>query len=437
MFKIIKSSQLKTRFDVRYHSSGEVELEESWTLDELSEKIVRDPNCYGFNYSIKGIPLVRISDMKQPFVDFSRVSRISKEVHSSFRKTHLEPYDILISVRGMSTGKVSIFLGEFSEANISPNIIIVRLKDVSLAPYVAMVLISDIGQKQIQRYFSGGGKPSLTAPMVKEISIPAPSVEELSQINSLFDTASKERAKTKTLLAEIDNIFGKGFDDFKIKKSITNLKKKSSLSDRWDPHYHNDGYVALREFINSKGSHVKMLVDLTPKKTEKIGKLDKKKKAEYLEIGSINNLTGLVYSQIVDYPEALPKGVKIEVNDGDLLISKVRPYLNTNIIFQKISNDSISIASKNAFSVFDSSQYYYKYYLAAFFRSIVGLAQVVMYESGTSYPTISDDDTERLKVISLPEEDMESINDLYKEYINIKSIEEYSIKAIIDILQGE
>lgn len=33
-----------------------------------------------------------------------------------------------MSVRGVSIGKIGIFMGEYSEANISANLIIIRLK---------------------------------------------------------------------------------------------------------------------------------------------------------------------------------------------------------------------------------------------------------------------------------------------------------------------
>lgn len=225
---------MESRFDVRYHFSSEDDFE-SWTLEELKEIIVRDPNCYGFKYSKFGIPIIRISDMKQPFVDFSRVAYISKEVHNTFEKTQLLPFDILISVRGMSTGKVSIFLGEHEQANISPNVIIVRLKEKSLACYIAMTLISEVGQKQIKRFFSGGGKPSLTAPMVNQIKIPKPTKDKLNQINKLFDEAISKRKQGKNILDEINSIFLKEFDGFKIKKSITNTRRKEDLEERWIP----------------------------------------------------------------------------------------------------------------------------------------------------------------------------------------------------------
>jgi len=396
LYTSIKASTLSSRFDVRYHLSDKNKNSNSWTLEELKELIVRDPNCYGFKYARIGLPIIRISDMRQPFIDFSRAALISENVHKKFHKTHLKPYDILISVRGMSTGKVSIFLGEFDRVNISPNIIIVRLKDPELAPYVAMVLISDIGQNQIKRFFSGGGKPSLTAPMVNAIKIPKPSEDQLKQINLLFKEAKERRVEGKGLLQEISHIFDREFSGLNIKKSISSIRNMSDLRVRWDSHYHNDGFVSLRMYLE-KYKGVKRKINHYGTELDKpANNFDKKEKVQYIEIGSINNLTGIIDSPTFDYPELLPKSAKIEVSDGDILISKVRPYLNSNAIVLKKSSSYRAVASKNAFTIFNTEKLHFRYYLAAFLRSKYGLCQIEMYQSGTSYPTVSDDDVNKL-----------------------------------------
>jgi type I restriction enzyme S subunit len=430
----IKASILTKRFDVRYNTSEKHEEDCSWSLGELKKIIVRDPNCYGFKYAQIGIPIIRISDMKQPFIDFSRVALISKDVHQTFSKTHLQPYDILISVRGMSTGKVSIYLGEYEQANISPNIIIVRLKDVSLAPYVAMILISDIGQSQIQCFFSGGGKPSLTAPMVNAIRIPKPSEDKLKQINVLFEDAKEKRKEGKKLLDKIESIFKAEFNGFEVKKKIFSIRKLEELSYRWDPHYHNEGFVKLRKFLEDRKDTSKNIKCYGNEKKEPANNFDKKEKIEYIEISSINNLTGIIDSAQYDYPELLPTTAKIEVSSGDILISKVRPYLNANTIVVKGSELVRTVASKNAFAIFNTENLYYKYYLIAFLRSSVGISQIEMYQSGTTYPTVSDDDIKKIKVLEIQKDQMDLINTNYSNYVSIKITEEFAKKAILDLL---
>lgn len=433
----VNISSLKSRFDVRYHTSGDAEIGESWPLSALRETIVRDPNCYGFNYSTYGVPLIRISDMKQPFIDFSRVERISAQVHQRFNKTHLQPYDILISVRGMSTGKVSIFLGEVPDANISPNIIIVRLKDVVLAPYVAMILISEIGQSQIKRFFSGGGKPSLTAPMIAKIQIPIPSDGRLQQINKLFEDARTERLHAQELRFEIESIFDIAFDEYRVNKSLSTVTGIKKLGQRWDAHFHNEGYVSLRSFLSERANNSIDIEKLSPLKSSTANNFDQKSKVEYIEIGSINNSTGIIDEPLVEYPDNLPNGAKIPILEGDILISKVRPYLNANVVFHSSNNSIQSVASKNAFAVLDSSQLHLKHYIGAFLRSHLGLSQIVMYQSGTSYPTVSDNDIAKVRVLYASTEQMEAINSKFKQYMDVKLVEEFTAKAILELIEDE
>ncbi len=428
-------STLKERFDVRFHLSENVEIDDYWSLSELKKIIVRDPSCYGFKYSLIGIPIIRISDMKEPFINYSKVARISPTVHSEFKKTHLKPNDILISVRGVSAGKVGIFLGEEEEANISPNIIIVRLKDPLLAPYTTMILLSEIGQRQIQQFKSGAGKPSLTSTMINRIQIPKPTDELLSQINILWENAKTERLKAKSILAKIDSLFYEGFSKFRIEKKLTNKKSVNQLSKRWDPHFHNEGYYSLRDFIDKTSLKKDKLSNITDFQSDSIKLDDKESKVEYIEIGSVNNQTGIIEDTLIDYPDLLPKNTKIELEDGDLLISKVRPYLNSNSIFLKNQDTLTSTASKNAFSVFRTAKFYHKYYLAAFLRSEIGLHQIIMRQSGTSYPTVSDDDIKEIVVLSLDDEKKDLINDLYKEYVEVKVVEEHAKNAILDLIE--
>lgn len=437
MYNYKNISELTERFDVRYHLSEQIDIDEYWTIEDLKEIVVRDPNCYGFNYSQIGIPIIRISDLKQPFIDFTKVAKIAPDIHNQFEKTQLRENDILISVRGVSAGKVGIFLGESPEANISPNIIIVRLNDTSLAPYVTMTLISEIGQSQIAQFISGAGKPSLTAPMINRIQIPVPSDEELGQINELWETAKEKRLQSNEILKQVKEIFDSSFSNFKIEKNLTTKKTTSELGKRWDPHYHNDGYLNLRKFISSSKLKKDKITTITDFQKDTIKLEDKEAKVEYIEIGSVNNLSGIIDEPLFDYPDLLPSNTKIELLDGDILLSKVRPYLNANTIFIKNNATCISTGSKNAFSVFRTTKYFHKYYLAAFLRHEVGLHQIVMTQSGTSYPTVSDDDIKELVVLSIDIEDKDKINELYKDYVETKNLEEYTKTAILELIESD
>lgn len=436
MYKIVNFNEISERFDVRYHTADKLNYSSLWFISDLKDIVVRDPNCYDFKYSKIGIPIIRISDLKEPFIDFTKAVKITQEIHNKFSKTHLKPFDILVSVRGVSTGKVSIFLGEFEECNISPNLIIIRLKDVSLAPYVTMFLLSNNGQSQIQKMISGAGKPSLTAPMIDRIQIPIPSSQQLNQINKLFEQAKEKRLHSNTIKEEINNIFEKYFNSFQINKKIVTIRKIDDLKDRWDAHYNNQAYLDLRNFINNYDKLKKKTIsELTDCITDTFSDFDNKKQYGYIEIGSINNISGIIEDPLFDYPELLPENGKIQLVKQDILISKVRPYLNGISIFNNESNDFF--ASKNGFAVYRPTKASYPFYITAFLRFRIGLYQIIMLQGGTSYPTVSENDIHDINILFLNEEDTLKINELYKEYVSIKEVEEYTKSTILDLLNEE
>ena len=156
----------------------------------------------------------------------------------NFIKTKLKKYDILMFVRGVSIGKVGLFLGEDDSANVSPNIIIIRLKDKMMAPYVSMILISQFGQDQIKSVEGGSSKPTITAPFINTIQIPKPDEEVLFEVNKLFNMAIETKKNALTNKLFIENEFDKFFHHKKyIKSSSFSQNLKNQV--RWDPHYHN------------------------------------------------------------------------------------------------------------------------------------------------------------------------------------------------------
>ena len=60
-----------------------------------------------------------------------------------------------------------------------------------------------------------------------------------------------------------------------------------------------------------------------------------------------------------------------------------------------------------------------------------------MYQSGKSYPTVSDDDVNEVFVLEIDESSMVQINSLYKKYVEIKLIEEFTTNTILELLQDD
>ncbi|UNT55612.1 restriction endonuclease subunit S [Lysinibacillus capsici] len=426
------SKDLFRRLDVKYHFSDHIELDDYKTIGELKDIVVRDPSCYGFRYVESGIPILRISDLNIPFLDYTNVAYISENTHSTYKKTHLEKYDILMSVRGVSIGKIGIYMGEYPKANISPNIIIIRLKDKTYARYVAMFLASNLGQSQIKRSEGGSSKPTINASFINEIQIPTPTDEVLVQINKLFDEAYAKRNSADSIIKKIEHTFNEQFKHPKEDKAITYKVNNLTLFSRWDPHYHNPKYQKLRLAVDGL-KNTKKLKELAIRCEETIPK-NYEEKLGYVEISHVDNITAQITDMKYNYLKSLPTGGKIILKDKDILISKVRPYRGSITIF-KDHNKYLVTASKNAFSVYRTDDFMYPYYLTAFIRYRIGLDQIVMQQSGTSYPTVNDDEIGDIKIPILDEPTMKIVDDLFKDYMSTRELEESNLKSIHEIFE--
>ena len=432
-FGIKPAESLLSRADVKFHLGDKHKFSfSSVTIGELKELIVRDPMCYGFQYCTEGIPMIRIGDFEEPFINFSRVANVSDETHNRFSKTHLEPFDILMSVRGVSIGRIAVFMGETPKANICPNVIIIRLKDKTLVPYVASVLISDIGQNQIKMITAGSSKPTITSSMISSIEIPFPDDEVVKEITELFNTMYAARSGKDSLRNEVEELIKEALNYKEVKNKKCTYLKDLSKEARWDPHFHQECYKDISDYIQEFGGDT--LGSIVESITDTINQKSINEKIRYIEISDINNIDASISSEAqIDYVKKLPSGGKIQLKDNDILLSKVRPYRKGFSIF--VEKDSVlTTATKNGLAVFRTTSYEYPYYLLAILRSPYGLPQIVRRESGTSYPTVDENDISKVIIPNIGDEIQTKINKLYREYIASKDIEKDCMESINDLL---
>jgi type I restriction enzyme S subunit len=252
----------------------------------------------------------------------------------------------------------------------------------------------------------------------------------------LFKTAEESRIKSKNILLQVEKIFTSAFKgDTLPKKKLTYEINFHNLTDagRWDPHYHNPCFQDLRSFA-IKYKRKETLINETENIIETINK-DYDQKLGYIEISDVNNATGLIENWNLDYIKKLPTGGKIKLQKNDILVSKVRPYRNIITIFDEQSEDLFT-ASKGAFAVYRGIDNDIPYYIWAFLRHPLGLNQIVMKQSGTSYPTVSEDDISTVEILKLDEPEMKKISNLCLEYFSIKLKEKSSQQAIIKLMQN-
>lgn len=142
------------------------------------------------NYLKKGHPFVRISDIKDIFLDKQQMVFVSDNDFVKLKKYQLSLGDIVFSKIG-TVGRLSIITEEIGKVAISENNIGLAFStksDEINKAYIAFFLLSDYGQKQIFRVASGNVQLKLNVSDIENILIPEASEVLKKQLTNTLDT---------------------------------------------------------------------------------------------------------------------------------------------------------------------------------------------------------------------------------------------------------
>ena len=196
-----------------------------WTIKKLGDvcsEIYRYPTFYGFEYVNSGTPIIRIGNIRQDGIvdpNLTNYVFIDQVINDRFPRTKIELYDILMAVRGDGSTAKRIGLVHSNDligANISPNLLRIKTDGKRLNPiYLFNLLVSESGQKILERYVTRTAKKTITAQNIKEISIPIPPLSLQNKFEKLIlstigtqDTQDQSNVKLSNLF---NNISAKAF----------------------------------------------------------------------------------------------------------------------------------------------------------------------------------------------------------------------------------
>lgn len=124
-------------------------------------------------YSITGIPYVRVVDIGDFEVDLSNVVYISQDLHNKIQRYQLQQNDIAIVIVGATIGKTAIFKSTVSPCNFNENLARITSKDNKFNPqYLLAYLQSCFGQAYISWLTGGSAQAKLSLERIEKINIP-------------------------------------------------------------------------------------------------------------------------------------------------------------------------------------------------------------------------------------------------------------------------
>ena len=189
------------------------------TIDELLEhpKAISVGVMYPGSDTDGGVPLIKVSDVKNGAIASRPSFCISNKVDEEYKRTRLNGSELLLTLVG-NPGDCVIVTDEMCGWNVARALAVIRLKDTQLRSWIRYVLASKPAQHLIEARLNTTVQKTLNLKDVREIGIPIPPKEERDSITKTIDSIEKKTLiNTKinqTLESIAQAIFKSWFIDF-------------------------------------------------------------------------------------------------------------------------------------------------------------------------------------------------------------------------------
>jgi hypothetical protein len=378
---------LKAEMVVRSYSKGHHELGDLFTR---FVKGVFDINadCY----SDKGVPFLRILNLKNGVIDDSNIVLIPEFRHQDEIKTELRRGDIVLS----KTAYPAASLVTLDRCNTSQDTIATSLSDFGRRTYRPEVIVAYLnctfGQGLLWRQFQGNVQLHLSLDDGRKVPIPrlgSTLQAGIAEAFQLADAANRD-AVAQLQSAETSLMSALGLENWKAPEPLSYIRssRHAFAAGRLDAEHFQEGHYALREVLTSYRTGYVQLCDLSQKFAN--GAEIREYQATgtpYLRIGDLKNLSinsgSVVYVDPVAAAEVLDK---VRLKTGDVLISRSGSLAVSAVVEREWESALISshlIRLRIVDNTFDP------YFVALFLKTLPGRMQIMQWSNGGVQPEIS------------------------------------------------
>ncbi|MCX6717406.1 MAG: restriction endonuclease subunit S, partial [Candidatus Taylorbacteria bacterium] len=245
---------------------------------------------------------------------------------------------------------------------------------------------------------------------VGDVLVPLASEDFMNKIHSLHTQTHDLTVQSKKFYEEAENILLKelGLDIHKQSDDAISVRNLAEClqDNRFDAEYWQPEYDSIIKKINSYrlGSS---LISAEFKQIKSNFKPIEKQDYNYIEIGDVNVFTGEVNSNSIQ-AEELPANAKIMFGKRQLITSKVRPNRGATAV---LDNHDGYIGS-GAFVVLQEKESINLETLMVYLRLQPIKELLLRYNTGISYPTITDSDLLKLPVPLIDKKVQKKITEL-------------------------
>jgi len=388
-------------------------------------------------YVEKGVPFLRVSNLKDPLLNEADLVYISEEKNKEHIKTCLLPGDLAIS-KGGHLGLVSIIPSYIRKCNISQDVIGIKLRKEYIPEYVLCFLLTKFGQTQLKRCRTQVAQPHLELEYVRRLQVVFPPENFQLKIREQIKKAETLRERIRELQLKLEELQEElGLVVPRISRTCLVVDEKDLIS-RLDPEFYY--YKQEIPVILQKYSYeVKLLDDvasLSKKRTNPMKKPDRKIK--YIEIADVNPYTG----EIENWSEILgaraPSRARMVLKAGILVLSSLKGSLRSIAIVS--SELDHAIGTTGFFVLEPKEEIINKESLWWVLRTDVCQRQLEQIASGAIMPAINEKELKNLKIPIPPPEIQKEIKDKVEEIQKLRReanrLVKEAIKDVEELIEG-
>jgi type I restriction enzyme S subunit len=176
------------------------------SIRDVAEKItVGFVGSMAHLFTDQGIPLLRGQNVLANQLDLNETKFISPETHKQWKKSALEPGDVVM-VRVGYPGTSCVIPDGLGEANAA-SLVVVRPNTSKLsAHFLSMIVNSQDGKRQIDSYLVGGAQQVINTGTAAMFKLRLPSLPEQTAIVAILSDMDADIAALETKLATAQQI---------------------------------------------------------------------------------------------------------------------------------------------------------------------------------------------------------------------------------------
>jgi type I restriction enzyme, S subunit len=153
-----------------------------------------------------GVPLVRVSDLKNGLVDRTNLKTISPDIDRAYARSRLKGTEVLVVCVGGSIGKIALAGNDDIGSNVARAVARVPISDPALRKFVAAYLKTSEAQQFFMGELRTVAQPTLNIKQLSETRILVPEPTDLLRINTYIEKIDSQVRDARLRLAKYETL---------------------------------------------------------------------------------------------------------------------------------------------------------------------------------------------------------------------------------------